>query len=49
MPTAPHLDFAGEVKKMVNVPIFHASKINDISTIHKDCKLYIIYLKKFKN
>ena len=32
MPTAPHLDFAGEVKKMVNVPIFHASKINDIST-----------------
>ena len=32
MPTAPHLDFAGEVKKMVNIPIFHASKINDIST-----------------
>ena len=32
MPTAPHLDFAGEVKKMVSIPIFHASKINDIST-----------------
>ena len=32
MLTAPHLDFAGEVKKMVNIPIFHASKINDIST-----------------
>ena len=32
MPTAPHLDFAGEVKKIVNIPIFHASKINDIST-----------------
>ena len=32
MPSAPHLDFAGEIKKIVNVPIFHASKINDVAT-----------------
>ena len=32
MKSAPHLDFAGEIKKEVNVPIFHASKISDVAT-----------------
>ena len=32
MKSAPHLDFAGEIKKMVNLPIFHASKISDLAT-----------------
>lgn len=32
MPNAPHLDFAGEVKKATNLPVFHASKIPDIAT-----------------
>tara|TARA_Y100000590_G_scaffold296659_1_gene334262 strand:+ start:1615 stop:3654 length:2040 start_codon:yes stop_codon:yes gene_type:complete len=32
MSTAPHLEFAGEIKKIVKIPIFHAAKINDIST-----------------
>ncbi|MDB4145433.1 NADH:flavin oxidoreductase [Amylibacter sp.] len=32
MPSAPHLDFAGEVKKLTGMPTFHASRIPDIST-----------------
>jgi N-methyl-L-proline demethylase len=32
MKSAPHLEFAGEIKKGVNVPIFHASKISDVAT-----------------
>ncbi len=32
MKSAPHLEFAGEIKKIVNIPIFHASKISDIAT-----------------
>ena len=32
MPSAPHLDFAGEVKQITKFPIFHASKINDVAT-----------------
>jgi len=32
MKSAPHLDFVGEVKKEVNLPIFHASKISDVAT-----------------
>ncbi len=32
MKSAPHLDFAGEIKKEVNLPIFHASKISDVAT-----------------
>ena len=32
MKSAPHLDFAGEIKKEVNIPIFHASKISDVAT-----------------
>ena len=32
MPSSPHLDFAGEIKNITKFPIFHASKINDIST-----------------
>jgi thioredoxin reductase len=32
MKSAPHLDFAGEIKKKVNIPIFHASKISDVAT-----------------
>jgi len=32
MKSAPHLDFAGIIKKEVNLPIFHASKISDVAT-----------------
>ena len=32
MKSAPHLEFAGEIKKEVNLPIFHASKISDVAT-----------------
>ena len=32
MASAPHLDFAGEIKQETNFPIFHAAKINDIAT-----------------
>ena len=32
MPSAPHLDFAGEVKKLTGMPTFHASRIPDVST-----------------
>jgi len=32
MKSAPHLDFVGEIKKEVNLPIFHASKIADVAT-----------------
>ncbi len=32
MKSAPHLEFVGEIKKEVNLPIFHASKISDVAT-----------------
>ena len=32
MKSAPHLEFAGEIKKEVSLPIFHASKISDVAT-----------------
>ena len=32
MPNAPHLDFAGEVKKATGLPTFHAAKISDVAT-----------------
>lgn len=32
MANAPHLDFAGEVKKATGMPTFHAAKISDIAT-----------------
>ncbi len=32
MKSAPHLEFAGQIKKEVNLPIFHASKISDVAT-----------------
>jgi 2,4-dienoyl-CoA reductase-like NADH-dependent reductase (Old Yellow Enzyme family) len=32
MPSAPQLDFAGEVRAQLEVPIFHACKIADIAT-----------------
>ena len=32
MASAPHLDFAGEIKKETKFPIFHAAKINDVAT-----------------
>jgi 2,4-dienoyl-CoA reductase-like NADH-dependent reductase (Old Yellow Enzyme family) len=31
-PTAPHLDFAGEVKAALGLPVFHAARINDVAT-----------------
>ena len=32
MPSSPHLDFAGRVRKETGMPTFHASKIPDIAT-----------------
>ena len=32
MKSAPHLNFAGIIKKEVNLPIIHASKISDVAT-----------------
>jgi len=32
MASAPHLDFAGEIKQKTKFPIFHAAKINDVAT-----------------
>ena len=32
MKSAPHLEFAGEIKRVINIPIFHASKISDVAT-----------------
>lgn len=32
MPAAPHLDFAGMVREATDLPILHASKIDDVAT-----------------
>lgn len=32
MPSAPHLDFAGEVRAALDVPVMHASRIADVAT-----------------
>jgi 2,4-dienoyl-CoA reductase-like NADH-dependent reductase (Old Yellow Enzyme family)/thioredoxin reductase len=32
MPSAPHLDFAGEVRAATDFPTFHAAKIQDVAT-----------------
>lgn len=32
MTSAPHLTFAGEVKRLTGMPTFHASKIPDVAT-----------------
>lgn len=32
MANAPHLDFAGQVRKLTGMPTFHASKIPDVAT-----------------
>ncbi|MCE8011935.1 NADH:flavin oxidoreductase [Billgrantia desiderata] len=32
MPSAPHLDFAGEIKREVDFPTFHGAKIQDVAT-----------------
>jgi 2,4-dienoyl-CoA reductase-like NADH-dependent reductase (Old Yellow Enzyme family) len=32
MPTAPHLDFAGEVRNATRFPVFHAARIQDVAT-----------------
>ncbi len=29
---APHLDFAGEVRAALGIPVFHAARINDVAT-----------------
>jgi N-methyl-L-proline demethylase len=31
-PSAPHLDFAGEVRQVVGLPTFHAARIQDVAT-----------------
>lgn len=32
MASAPHLDFAGEVRQVTDFPVFHAAKISDVAT-----------------
>jgi len=32
MPSAPHLDFAGEIRRATRFPTFHAARINDVAT-----------------
>ena len=32
MPAAPHLDFAGRVREHTDLPVLHASKIDDVAT-----------------
>ena len=32
MPAAPHLDFAGRVRQHTDLPVLHASKIDDVAT-----------------
>jgi 2,4-dienoyl-CoA reductase-like NADH-dependent reductase (Old Yellow Enzyme family)/thioredoxin reductase len=32
MKSAPHLDFAGEVREATRFPVFHAARINDVAT-----------------
>ena len=32
MPAAPHLDFAGEIKAALKIPVLHAARINDAAT-----------------
>ncbi|MBZ9559655.1 MULTISPECIES: NADH:flavin oxidoreductase [unclassified Modicisalibacter] len=32
MPGAPHLDFAGEIRRAVDFPTFHGAKIQDVAT-----------------
>ncbi len=32
MPSAPHLDFAGEVREATQFPVFHAARISDVAT-----------------
>ena len=32
MPSAPHLDFAGEVRAAIGLPTFHAGRIQDLAT-----------------
>jgi N-methyl-L-proline demethylase len=32
MPSAPHLDFAGEIRRQVDFPTFHGAKIQDVAT-----------------
>src|SRR5699024_6841628 len=32
MRSAPHLDFAGEVRAETTFPVFHAARINDVAT-----------------
>ncbi len=31
-PSAPHLDFAGDVRQHTGFPVFHAARINDVAT-----------------
>ena len=31
-PSAPHLDFTGRIRKLVDVPVMHASRLSDVAT-----------------
>ena len=31
-PSAPHLDFAGEIRRALDIPVMHASRISDVAT-----------------
>jgi NADPH-dependent 2,4-dienoyl-CoA reductase/sulfur reductase-like enzyme len=32
MPSAPHLDFAGQVRRALRIPVMHAARISDVAT-----------------
>ncbi|MFC6670535.1 NAD(P)-binding protein [Marinobacterium aestuariivivens] len=32
MPSAPHLDFSGQVREAAGIPVFHAARIGDVAT-----------------
>jgi N-methyl-L-proline demethylase len=32
MPSAPHLDFAGTIRREIGLPVLHASKVDDVAT-----------------
>lgn len=42
MANAPHLDFAGEVKKATGLPTFHAAKIPDVATARHAVKVGLL-------
>jgi len=44
MKNAPHLDFAGQVKKLTGMPTFHAAKIPDVATARHAVEAGLLYM-----